>query len=120
MKKITSLLNSASFFAATIFGQTAAEQVRKMAELFVSAYNAKHYAQIGQQFNARMKAAVPGEKLDDFLDSLRGDFGKITNLGAPDFTAPAAAKAYSRSAGSRGSEHQAPKRACLRAKASPL
>ncbi len=66
------------------------EKVQKMAEFFVSSYNAKNYAQIEQQFNAQMKTAVPPEKLAEFLDDLHTSSGKITKLGTPNFNAPTA------------------------------
>jgi murein DD-endopeptidase MepM/ murein hydrolase activator NlpD len=79
------------FFAMTIFGQTASEKVQKMAELFVSAYDAKNYAQIEAQFNAQMKIAVPNKKLFEFLDGLKRDLGRITKLDSPNFIAPSVA-----------------------------
>ncbi len=78
----------AIIFSATIsFGQTAAENVQKTAELFVSAYNAKDYAPIDAQFNADMKKAVTTDKLTAFLDGLHANYGKIAKLGAPNFAA---------------------------------
>ncbi len=91
MKIILFCLTLAVFFAMTVFGQTASEKVQKTAELFVSAYNAKDYAQIEAQFNAQMKAAVPTDKLKEFLDGLHRDLGKIVKIGSPDFIAPAVA-----------------------------
>lgn len=91
MKKIPFCLSLVLFFAMTVFGQTPAEKVQKMAELFVSAYNAKDYAKIEAQFNAQMKAAVSGEKLKEFLAGLHKDLGKIGKLDAPEFLAPSVA-----------------------------
>ncbi len=70
------------------FAQTLAENVQKMAELVVSAYNAKDYAQIEQQFNSRMRSAISGAQLKEFLDNCHKDFGKIVKLGTPDFVSP--------------------------------
>ena len=66
MSKFLFNLNLALFCVITVLGQTSMEKVQKMAEFFVSAYNAKNYAQIEQRFNAQMKAAVPPEKLAKF------------------------------------------------------
>lgn len=90
MEKITFCLSIMLFFAITIFGQSSSEKVQKMAQLFVSAYNAKDYAQIEAQFNAQMKAAVPTDKLKEFLDSLHRELGKIEKLDSPNFIAPTA------------------------------
>jgi murein DD-endopeptidase MepM/ murein hydrolase activator NlpD len=79
------------FLTMNIFGQTASEKVQKMAELFVLAYNAKTYAQIGGQFNADMKAAVPTDKLNAFLDDLHSNYGKIVKIGTPNFIKTTAA-----------------------------
>ena len=73
------------FLTMNILGQNASEKVQKMAELFVAAYNAKDYAQIGEQFNADMKAAVPTDKLNAFLNDLQSNYGKIAKLGTPSF-----------------------------------
>src|ERR1044072_5289813 len=73
---------------AAIFAQTPAEKVQKMAELVMAAYNAKDYAQIEGQFNAQMKAAVPGKELAGFLDDCHRDYGKMLKLDAPRFAAP--------------------------------
>ena len=75
----------------SVFGQNASEKVQKTADFFVSNYNAKDYAQIEQQFNAQMKAAISGDKLREFLDGLHRDLGKISKLGAPEFIAPSVA-----------------------------
>ena len=88
MTKIAFCLVLEVFFVMAVAGQSSSENVKKTAELFVSAYNAKDYAQIGQQFNVQMKAAVPTDKLNKFLDDLHADSGKITKLGAPNFNAP--------------------------------
>ena len=88
MNKFLFSLILALFCLITVLGQTSMEKVQKTAEFFVSAYNAKNYTQIQQQFNAQMKAAVPPEKLAKFLDDLHDHSGKITKLGSPDFTAP--------------------------------
>ena len=89
MKKILYLIVG-WLFATTAFGQTSSEQVQKMADVFVTAYNSKDYASIERQFNAPMKAAVPPEKLTKFLDDLHAGSGKIIKLGALKFTAPTA------------------------------
>ena len=90
MNKFLFILNLALFCVITVLGQTSMEKVQKMAEFFVSAYNAKNYPQIEQRFNAQMKAAVPPEKLAKFLDDLHANSGKITKLGSPNFTAQTA------------------------------
>ncbi len=87
MIKILICLFAIMLSAAISFGQSAAENVQKTAELFVAAYNAKDYAPIDAQFNADMKTAVPTEKLTIFLDGLHANYGKIAKLGAPDFAA---------------------------------
>ncbi|MCY7348531.1 MAG: peptidoglycan DD-metalloendopeptidase family protein [Pyrinomonadaceae bacterium] len=91
MEKIIFCLSLGLFFAITAFGQTSSEKVQKMVELFVSAYNAKDYAQIEQQFNAQMRAAITTDKLKEFFDNLHADSGKIIKLGSPNFSAPTAA-----------------------------
>lgn len=91
MGKIIFLSAFALFCAATVFGQTASEKVQKMAQLFVSAYEAKDYARIDSQFNREMKAAVPNEKFKEFLDNLKSNFGKIIKLDSPNFVAPSVA-----------------------------
>lgn len=91
MKNFFFCLSLISLFAMSIFGQTPQEKVQKMAEFFVSSYNAKEYAQIEAQFNAQMKAAISGDRLKEFLDSLHKDFGKIGKLGSPEFPAPSVA-----------------------------
>ncbi|MEP7038364.1 MAG: peptidoglycan DD-metalloendopeptidase family protein [Acidobacteriota bacterium] len=90
MNKFVFCLSLALFCVITVLGQTSMEKVQKMAEFFVSSYNAKNYAQIEQQFNAQMKAAVPPEKLAKFLDDLHDNSGKITKLASPSFTASTA------------------------------
>lgn len=90
--KFLVLISFNLIFAMSIFGQNASEKVQKVADLFASAYNAKNYAQIEEQFNAQMKAAVPNEKLKAFLDDLKSGYGNISKLGSPDFTAPSAAR----------------------------
>jgi len=91
MKEIIFSLSFVLFLAMIVFGQTSSKKVQKMAELFVSDYNAKVYAQIEQQFNVQMKAAITTEKLKEFLDGLHRDLGKIMKLGSPDFVAPSVA-----------------------------
>lgn len=91
MKKMMFCLIIGLLFAITAFGQTPSEKVQKMAELFVSAYNAKDYAQIERQFNAQMRAAITTDKLKEFFDNLHADSGKIVKLGSPNFSAPTAA-----------------------------
>lgn len=91
MKKIVVCFSVLLLLAMTAVGQNASEKVQKMAELFVSSYNAKDYAQIEAQFNGQMKQAVTGDKLKEFLDGLHRDLGKITKLGAPAFVTPAVA-----------------------------
>ncbi len=91
MMKILFCLFTLMFAVMNVFGQTDAEKVQKTAEIFVSAYNAKNYQQIDAQFNAGMKAAVPTDKLNAFLDGLHADFGKILKLGSPNFVSATAA-----------------------------
>jgi len=79
------VLISIVFLSLTALSQTPAEKVQKMADLFVSAYNAKNYALISEQFNATMKAAIPDDKLKQFLDGARKDLGEIAKLGPPKF-----------------------------------
>lgn len=74
-----------------IFGQIGREKVQQTAELFMKAYNDKDYASIGKEFNAQMTAAVPADRLKEFLDETHADFGKIINLGTPNFVAATAA-----------------------------
>lgn len=74
-----------------VIGQTSSEKFQQTAKNFVSAYNAKDYAQIEQQFNVQMKAAITTDKLKKFLDDLHAGSGEITKLGAPNFAAPSVA-----------------------------
>lgn len=74
-----------------VFSQPAKQDVQKAAEGFVEAYNGKRYAEIEQQFNAQMKAAISGDKLKEFLDGAHQQFGKIVSIGEPRSVAPAAA-----------------------------
>jgi murein DD-endopeptidase MepM/ murein hydrolase activator NlpD len=80
-----------ALLSVTIFAQTPAEKVQKMADLIMAAYNAQDYAQVEQQFNPQMRAAVPGDKLKEFLDGCHRDYGKIVKLGAPNFLSASAA-----------------------------
>lgn len=91
MKKIIFSLIFVLFFAMTVFGQTSSEKFQKMAELFVSAYNAKDYAQIEQQFDDRMKAAIKSDKLKEWLKQTHVELGKIVKLETPNFVAPTVA-----------------------------
>ena len=84
MKNLLCLI-ALMFLTMNIFGQNASEKVQKMAEIFVSAYNAKNYAQIGERFNGDMKAAISTDKLNAFLDDLHSNYGKIVKLGTPTF-----------------------------------
>lgn len=88
--RLLKILISILFLSAAIFAQTPAEKVQKMAELIVSAYNAKDYAQIEQQFNAQMKSAISSSQLKEFLDGFHKDLGKIVKLGTPNFVSPSA------------------------------
>ncbi|CAN5451872.1 hypothetical protein BH20ACI1_BH20ACI1_18370 [soil metagenome] len=74
-----------------VSGQISSEKFQQTAENFVSAYNAKDYEQIEQQFNSEMKAAITSDKLKKILDDLHAGSGKITKLGAPNFAAPSTA-----------------------------
>ncbi len=91
MIKIVFCLILEVFFVMAVIGQTSSEKFQQTAKNFVSAYNAKDYAQIEQRFNAQMKAAITTDKLKKFLDDLYADSGKITKLGAPNFAAPSVA-----------------------------
>ncbi|MEQ1603381.1 MAG: peptidoglycan DD-metalloendopeptidase family protein [Pyrinomonadaceae bacterium] len=90
MRSLTVLI-SIVFLSLTAFSQLPAEKVQKMADLFVSAYNAKNYALIEEQFNATMKTAIPADKLNTFLDGAHRDLGKIAKLGPPKFLNASAA-----------------------------
>jgi hypothetical protein len=76
------------FLAAFTLAQTPAEKVQKMADLIMTAYNAKDYARIEGQFDAQMKAAISGKELAGFLDGCHRDYGKMLKLGTPRFVAP--------------------------------
>jgi murein DD-endopeptidase MepM/ murein hydrolase activator NlpD len=65
--------------------QTTAEKIQKMADLIMTAYNAKDYAAISRQFNAQMKASINDERLKGFLDGTHDEHGKLVKLGAPKF-----------------------------------
>ena len=91
MKEIAFCLILIMFFAMAVLGQNSTEKVQKMAELFVSSYNAKDYAQFEGQFNEKMRAALPTDKLKGFLDNLHAHLGKIAKIGEPIFTAPTVA-----------------------------
>jgi len=80
-----------AFAASQGFSQTPAEKLQKMAELFMTAYNAEDYGQISAQFNATMKTAIPDDKLKAFLDGSHKDLGSILKLGAPNLVSPRAA-----------------------------
>jgi Membrane proteins related to metalloendopeptidases len=90
IKKISFCL-SLILLSAAVFAQDSAEKLRETAELFVSAYNAKDYEKIERQFNAQMKAAVPTERLAEFLNGLHRDLGKILRLGDQVSVSPSAA-----------------------------
>lgn len=91
MKNSLFCLSFLLFFVMNNFGQTPAEKVQKMAELIVSSYNAKDYAQIEARFNAQMKAAISGDALKEFLDGLHKDLGRIEKLGSPELLASSVA-----------------------------
>lgn len=91
MRKYLFLICLKAFLAIAVFAQSDSANLQRTADLFVSAYNAKNYAQIEQQFNEQMKAAVSSEQLKVFLDSVHKDFGKITTLGKPQNNSPGTA-----------------------------
>lgn len=91
MKRFAFCSNLVLFLAMTVCGQTAAEKVQRTADLFVSAYNAKYYAPFEREFNNQLKAAVPTDKLKEFLDNLHQSLGNIVKLEAPQFVAPTVA-----------------------------
>ena len=81
MKRLTAI-SLFSFMAAAIFGQTASPaDLQKAAEAFAAAYNAKEYARIEETFGPQMKAAVPAEKLTEFLNGTHEQFGKTLKVG---------------------------------------
>ena len=79
------------FLTMKVSGQNASEKVQKTAEIFAANYNAKNYAQIGEQFNADMTAAIPSDKLIAFVDDLQSSYGKIAKLGTASFINQSAA-----------------------------
>ena len=79
------VLVSIVFLSAAVFTQSPAEKVKNMADLFMSAYNAKNYSLIEEQFNAAMKTEIPADKLSAFLEGAHKDLGKIVKLGEPKF-----------------------------------
>lgn len=91
MRKCLFFICLTAFLTVTVFAQSDNANLQKTADLLVSAYNAKNYAQIEQQFNEQMKAAVSGDQLKVFLDSVHKDFGKITTLGKPQNNSPVSA-----------------------------
>jgi murein DD-endopeptidase MepM/ murein hydrolase activator NlpD len=91
MKKATICILFA-LFSISAAGQTQAEKLRTMADLFVSAYNASAYSEIENQFNGQMNQAVPLEKLSVFLDGLHKNLGRLVSIGTPTFISPAAAR----------------------------
>ncbi|MBV9243031.1 MAG: DUF3887 domain-containing protein, partial [Acidobacteria bacterium] len=92
IKRSVLLLIVAVLLVASAGAQSPAESVQRMAGLFVTAYNAKDYQKIEQQFNVAMAAAVPGDKLKGFLDDMHRDFGGLSSLGTAVFDAPRSAR----------------------------
>ena len=91
MRKYLFFICLTAFLTVAVFAQSDNADLQKTADLLVSAYNAKNYAQIEEQFNAQMKTAVSVDQLKSFLDSVHKDFGKITTLGKLQINSPRSA-----------------------------
>ena len=56
--------------------------VRRTAELFVAAYNARDWVRVEKEFNFQMRAAITSEQFAGFMSGTAGEYGKIVELGS--------------------------------------
>ena len=73
------------FLISADSAQSESASIRKMVDLFVSAYNDKNYDLIERQFSSQVKARVATQELRRFYDNLHTSSGKITSVGKPVF-----------------------------------